>query len=178
VTVHAGGAVQERILFFSVFDQGEDHPRSNLFTMRLDGSDRTNLTRSDMFEVDPVWSPDRSQIAFEATIRGSGCSNLFVMNSDGSGRRQLTESPRGSFATFPTWSHDGCQLAFSTDPVVIEPEGIHGADVPPSVYLIDVDGGSARPLGDGLMPAWSSDGRSIVYAAEGLFRLDLAKNSD
>lgn len=79
-------------------------------------------------EVDPVWSPDGSQIAFISdggTSSGSESSGLesrlFIMNADGTGARALAPSVRlearnsprhHSGNRPPVWSPDGSWLAF------------------------------------------------------------------
>src|SRR5437870_3021554 len=59
--VAAQGGKPEKILFVS---NRAGEKKFNIFTMNPDGSEQTNLTRSDAMEFDPVWSPDRTRIAF------------------------------------------------------------------------------------------------------------------
>lgn len=108
--------------------------------MAPDGSDVRNLTNSDAWEQNPVWSPDGSLITFTSVWRGD-CANLLVMNADGSQVRQLAEC---GYA--PSWYPDGSQIIFELD---------HG-----NLQIIDVDGTNQRPLSAdgptfGHRPVWS-----------------------
>lgn len=58
---------------------------SEIYTMKADGSNQTNLTNSAAgINIEPDWSPDGSRIVF---VRESG---IWVMNADGSNKIQLT----------------------------------------------------------------------------------------
>ncbi|MEA2677518.1 MAG: hypothetical protein QOJ81_1659 [Chloroflexota bacterium] len=75
----------------------------------------------------PVWSPDRTRIAFEHE------GATWVMSADGSGRNRLRQDlARGSFTGPSVWSSDGTQLMIA---------GANG------LALVEVDGGSERNLG-------------------------------
>src|SRR5205807_4037283 len=59
-----------------------------------------------------VWSPDETQIAYEAAESG-GKPDIWVMNADGTGRIQLTQSPARD--ENPDWSPDGTRIAFYSE---------------------------------------------------------------
>ncbi len=63
------------------------------------GRERPLLTDGSTGHIDPVWSPDGSQIAF-ASMR-SGHSEIWVVNADGTNLQQLTH--HGQFARYPVW---------------------------------------------------------------------------
>ena len=107
-------------------------------------------------------TPDGSQIVFFADTGPEGGTNHaghnFVVNSDGSGLRQLT--PPGSkvgYIGVPTisLSPDGRQAAFGVDN---------------AVWVVDLDGGEARPITDrtGFVWAvsWSPTGEWIAYTRQ------------
>ncbi|NDD28922.1 MAG: hypothetical protein EB084_11720 [Proteobacteria bacterium] len=94
----------------------EHHYRQNgqadLAVMSLDGTQRpVLLTHADGREMDPMWSPDGSRIAFEGEVEGE--TELFVMNADGTDMSQVTQFD-GLDKHAPSWSPDGRALAYLT----------------------------------------------------------------
>jgi Tol biopolymer transport system component len=97
-----------------------------------------------------------------------------VMNADGSDQRQLTDVPGVSY--YPAWSPDGRSIAFQStrggwptlpehEPPGYEPGEFGEYDV----YVTDTDGGNVRNLTDNgreseLFPAWSPEGRHVVFS--------------
>jgi hypothetical protein len=64
--------------------------------------------------VTPAWSPDGSQIAFDAEFHGS--DQIWVVNADGSDLHQVTNMfPMNGDAIndSPAWSPDGTQIAYN-----------------------------------------------------------------
>ena len=62
-------------------------------------------------DIDPIWSPDGSRIAFErTTASGRG---IWIMAADGSGLTRLTNPPRPDRDHSVAWSPDGSSLLFS-----------------------------------------------------------------
>ena len=130
-----------------------------LYMMAADGSGQTPLTHQpDQFNQ-PQWSPDRTQILFELK-RSNVPVGIGVVNANGSDLHQLTSGGEES----PVWSPDGRRIAFW------EPKTDQSAI---GVYLtilgvINQDGTGRRDLGtlqadDTQPPAWSPDGKSIVF---------------
>ncbi len=73
------------------------------YTINADGTGRRRISNG----IDPVWSPDGSQIAF---VRWEEPRGVWVVNADGSGERRVfdwTEARR------PSWSPDGTQIVFT-----------------------------------------------------------------
>jgi Tol biopolymer transport system component/ankyrin repeat protein len=153
---------RNRILCVSLGSRTEkgDKLRWDLFVMSSDGSGRTPLTRDDLLEIDPVWSPDGTRIAFAAVAEPKDLSSdIYVMNADGTQRRRLTRLGTEMVAACPTWSPDGRRIAFFTVPWEVgAPDGID-----PQLYVIDADGKNLRRLGRGIAPSWSPDGKWILY---------------
>src|SRR5437899_2932200 len=55
----------------------------DIFTMKLDGTGKTNLTaNSSAVDVSPDWSPDGQKIVF-VSRRDSGNREIYVMDADG-----------------------------------------------------------------------------------------------
>ena len=101
----------QRIAFVSHRDADMSHfpPASEIYSMNADASDLTRLTRNDLVDANPVWSPDGKRIAFSAS-RGHSRSSIAIMNADGSGMVGLS---RGHS---PVWSPDGKRIAFADYP--------------------------------------------------------------
>lgn len=76
----------------------------DLFVMRVDGSERRQLTHDPFKDRDPRWSPDGRSIAFYSD-RG-GRYEIWTIAPDGTGLTQLTQTTGGSVVN-PVWSPDG-----------------------------------------------------------------------
>ncbi len=128
----------------------------DIYVVRPDGSGLRNLTRTEVEEYAPVWSPDGTEIAFTAS------SDIFVMAADGSGRRQLTSGSAAADPALVSWSPYGERIAFESsggDLLVVESKG-----GPPRTLLAasSVDG-----ISWATEPAWSPDGTRIAFAGRG-----------
>jgi len=85
----------------------------NIFTMRSDGSDVTQLTSvpSGQGAAVPAWSPDGKDIAFQQGATDGSTSELILMNADGSNQHVVFSDP--SFQDgLPSFSPDGSRLVF------------------------------------------------------------------
>ena len=97
------------------------------------------------------WSPDGSQIAFEAAIDGN--TDVYLVGADGGHLRRLTDEP--SIDGVPTWSADGQWIYFAST----------RAGVMPDIWRVSPDGGQAIRLtrSGGFEPRESPDGRYLFY---------------
>jgi hypothetical protein len=104
--------------------------------------------------VEAVFSPDRSRIAFSSN-RG-GTFDLYTMDADGGNVVRLTSEPGNE--TAPAWAADGARIFFTVD----RPEGSQIASVAS-------DGSDLRVLtaspGGNRSPSVSADGRSIAFTS-------------
>lgn len=101
----------------------------------------------------PRWSPDSSEIAYQAVSQGS--QGIWVY--DFATRQSRRVSSGTSFDMHPAWHPDGERLVYASD---VSGEGL-------DLWEVDLPSGlhwrlSDHP-GDESDAAWSSDGRDLVY---------------
>jgi Tol biopolymer transport system component len=134
----------------------------DIFTINIDGTGLTNLTRSygfNSYEYDPAWSPDGQKIAIS---RGS---RIWTMNPDGSGLTQLTSGSDPGRDFEPNWSPDGTRLVFRSNRNC----PLYGAcEETWDIYSVRSDGTDLVRLLDTpdweLEPIWSPDGTKILFS--------------
>lgn len=94
----------------------------------------TRLPGVQTFDVEPVWSPDATKIAFNSVrdYPSGGGSEIYTMDANGGSQTRVTNIA-GSKAS-PTWAPDGTAIAFEHDFVLkkVNPNGSDGGN-PPSV---------------------------------------------
>jgi Tol biopolymer transport system component len=135
---------------------------ADIFVMDADGTNQRRLTQSGSvsFPSRPAWSPDGTKLAFVGPPVGAYYSDIYVMNVDGSNQRPI------GLGVDPAWSPDGSKLVFNV------PGGINLSVG--GLYLMNPDGSertqitapkSATPyrFDYDWVPAWSPDGRRIVF---------------
>ncbi|HLO31660.1 MAG TPA: hypothetical protein VK249_21080, partial [Anaerolineales bacterium] len=126
-----------------------------IYTMRADGSELTNLTNNPAEDVSPVWSPDGKRIAF-VSIR-DGNQDVYVMNADGSDLTRMTNDPAPD--TVPVWSPDGTKIAYSSGDF---------SEKHTNIYVVNSNGQNRRQLTNydsGTLiwsVLWSPDNQSIL----------------
>lgn len=126
-----------------------------IYLTDVDGRNQTRLTRSDPQDRFPLWSPDRSQIAFGSQVGGDHWE-LWVINVDGTNPRFLATQivAKG----FRQWSHDGTRIVFAA---MVE------RDI--EVFSVEVASGRLTRLtkspGEDRDPSWSPDDSHIVYSS-------------
>ena len=131
--------------------------REQLFTMNMDGSGETQVTRDDADHEDPAWSPDGRKIAF-ILIKG-GKKIVHLMNLDGSGLEPVT--PPAQSAIHPAFTPDGRAILYCTDDDLRPPEKNEA-----EIYSIDLATKRVTTLisgGVNTFPVMSPDGRKIAY---------------
>jgi uncharacterized repeat protein (TIGR01451 family) len=83
-----------------------------VWKMNADGNGQTQLS-SQPNSQDPAWSPDGTQIAYDADADGDGRKELWLMNADGTGQQLLYEPGTDTEARARSWSPDGRYIAFT-----------------------------------------------------------------
>lgn len=115
---------------------------------------RQLTTNDNIFEANPIYSPDGNWILFESDAAGN--RDIWRLPVAGGDPEQLTTDP--GFDSSPYWSPDGRQITFESDRsghkhIWTLDIATPGA-VPVAVTSGDFDDGS---------PAWSPDGSRIVF---------------
>jgi Tol biopolymer transport system component len=144
-----------------------------IWVMNADGSGQRQVTSLNASAFMPDWSPDGTRLVFQAR-RGSIDENawdIWVVNADGSGLQRLTSA---ASQVDPRWSPDGRQIAVrwmeSSSDGSCRCLGSNPVCACPSrIALLAVADGSVQQLPrvgtSDFAPAWSPDGRHIVFAS-------------
>ncbi|MEO8041592.1 MAG: S9 family peptidase, partial [Acidobacteriota bacterium] len=88
-------------------NKAENRTLTQIYTVRIDGSNLRQVTSGDKSNSSPRWSPDGKRIAY--TTGGQ----IWTMEPDGDGRKQISRISTG--AGNPVWSPDGKWIAFGSD---------------------------------------------------------------
>jgi TolB protein len=128
-----------------------------------DGSIKARLTNHPAIDSSPAFSPDGSQIAFVSSRQGG--PQIFVMPASGGNPSRVTF--RGNYNQTPRWNPDPekALIAFTGR----DEQGVF------DVFTIDLRTKQITRItqakGSNTDPAWSPDGRLLVYASSrgGLF---------
>jgi Tol biopolymer transport system component len=158
---------KETVVFTTVAPPGKD-VRVGIGVMNADGSGRTILAEGPAGELMcPTLSSDGKRIAFAALSRDHRSADIYVMNRDGSGRKQLTEQDPKTYATAPAWSSDGRRIAYEVrQGTLLEgKEGTHLYSNVEEIAVMDADGKNVRTVGKGTKPAWSPNGKKLLFTA-------------
>jgi len=149
-------------IVYNGFPFGEDPFTISIWVMNADGSQPRQLTDGAL-DVEPVFSPDGTQIAFGRIVGDSPTGQLeaiYVINADGTGLREVVAARPA--LEHPDWSPDGHSITFNIGP--------EHPDAPGSGAILSV-----RTNGHGLRvlhhptdqlrffkAVWSPDGRQML----------------
>jgi hypothetical protein len=113
----------------------------------------------------PLWSPDRSQIAFFSALPGAQrYAALFVIDADGTNLRLIDET---AIFSNPAWSPDGRQLVY------VASTSVDPSEPGTTLRFFDLASGESRvlELPEGLTrvtsPSWSGDGTRLAAVGSG-----------
>ena len=141
---------------------------ADLYRARPDGSGLEALTRDPAFDDQGTLSPDGRSLAFVSS-RG-GQADIWVLELATKRLRNVTNNPAGDFR--PSWSPDGQWIAFSSDRDSTKPKFTFVTLHSTEIYVVRPDGSGLRRVtraqGFAGSPAWSSDGRRLVFYEAGM----------
>jgi Tol biopolymer transport system component len=131
----------------------------SIYKFNYDGTGLTRLTTTgNVFDSEPAWSPDGSEIAFTRIYYNQNFRNeIWIMNSDGSNQHYI-----GVEGFAAKWSHDGAKFIF-TNTGDWNGSGLKGSDI----SICDTNGTNVQQIthtvGDEWSPSWSPDGNKILF---------------
>ncbi|MCH7592327.1 MAG: PD40 domain-containing protein [Planctomycetes bacterium] len=134
-----------------VFASTRHHVRPALYMKRHNGVTVTQLTSDPASDVQPMFSPDGTKIAFASDRAGSW--DIWVMDLTGGPPVQVTT--RDADEVHPSWSPDGTQLVFCSLSVLSGQWELWLADATRRA--------GKRFIGFGLFPEWSPVEDTIVF---------------
>lgn len=145
-------------------------PHEEIFVVDLASRARTRLTTNTYRNLEPIESPDGSEIAYLHAERSNDCCNatdIWIMSSDGSNQRKLIATP-GQYDWLFDWSPSG-MISFTTD---VSPGNSE-------MFILDMTQAPALQtrLSDNSYPdsplAFSPDGSMLLYSSRESGKLDL-----
>ncbi len=97
----------------------------DLYVMRADGSERTQITRLGGASFAPSFFPDSRRIIFASNYENPGTSQfeLYAVDRDGGHLERITQV--GGFQAFPMFSPDGKKLVFASNRNAPQPHEIN-----------------------------------------------------
>ncbi|MBU8870858.1 MAG: DPP IV N-terminal domain-containing protein [Gemmatimonadales bacterium] len=112
------------------------------------------ITDNEVFEANPIFSPDGNWILFESSAAGN--MDIYRIPADGGDAEQLTFDP--GFDSSASWFSDGSQIVFESE---------RSGHKKLWVLILDTEGALPSQLTSGESdegsPMWSPDGTTIVF---------------
>ena len=126
----------------------------DVWTVPCQGGEAQRLTSNGHVVAGPFYSPDGSQIAFTARLRGN--DDVYIVPANGGVPKRVTWHPAGSYVV--GWSRDGKNVLIASGMTSYRHFG--------RLFLVHADGsGMPEPLSlpMGIEGSFSPDGQSIAY---------------
>jgi len=150
----------------------------DLWTMNLDGSGKTQITKSEGYDGGPVYSRDGSKIVWRAyhpdtpekkkvyqdllkeNLTAPMKMELWVADANGANAKQITSNGCANFA--PTFTPDGKKILFASN--------MHKCDSSLfELYLVNLDGSQQEKITDfgkfTSFPEFSPDGKKLIFSS-------------
>lgn len=138
--------------------------RFEIYIRPLEGGGReSQITDDNGQNIQPAWSPDGKWIAYHSALKGG----IWVVSATGGAPRQIVQN-----GSQPAWSRDSARIAFRSGNVFsVSANDLLSADNP-ELFIVAASGGTPKrltqagnPAGRHTFPAWSPDGRRVLFAA-------------
>ena len=147
---------EDKSVFSTYFPSNDNY---DIFIMNADGSSRTNLTNSEIYEKFPQFSPDGSFLVYQGWQKGK--MEIFFLGLLDRNNINITRNvqsndilPHGN-----SFSPDGESIVFTSE-----------RDGDRNIYLMKINGSEIEKLttheSDDYEPTFSPDGESIVFTSE------------
>ena len=148
---------KDRIVFSGGKPGGRD---SEVYIANADGSNLTQVTKAGTGRNStPAISGDGRRIVFISNRDGDKYQ-VYVMNTDGSAQMRLTKDDTTAFYN-PVFSHDGKKIVYYAEK----------GDRKDQIWVMNADGSDQTLLtggiGHNIFPAFSNDGKRIIFASSG-----------
>ncbi|HLK55825.1 MAG TPA: hypothetical protein VKU00_04650 [Chthonomonadaceae bacterium] len=146
---------------------GQRSTVADIYTLKLNATQLTNLTNNDGTGVDtyPSFSPDGSKIVYVRPYVQGGENHIYVMNADGSGVTELTGNDRTSWDA-PAFSPDGSKIVCIH--IVVGNNGTNH-----DVCLMNSDGSGQTTIDDvqnfsygDSHPVFSPDSKIVLFGTD------------
>jgi TolB protein len=139
-------------------------PWFEIYKVRADGTELTNLSNTPGNNFRADWSPDGTRIVFASERDGN--RELYVMNADGSNQVRLTNNQADD--NRPRWSPDGKKILFESNRDG-DNTALYVMDAP-ATTVADPQEDKIRlltfPGFNSQAGAWAVDGAKIVFSAD------------
>jgi Tol biopolymer transport system component len=136
-----------------VFSIQDHRDAGDIYLANADGTDVRKLTHGKANDIQPVWSQDKTRIAF-LSDRESINYDVFIINVDGTNLTNITNNEDGE--SWPDWSPDGSRIAFNS---------FHNGDR--EIFVVNPDGTGLINVsnlpGLDILGSWSPESERIVF---------------
>ncbi len=144
--------------------RGNKGYRYGISVIDMNGTNNENLTKGDLVDTFPVWSPDGTRLAFVSAGNPDakmivGLIAIYTVETGKHKKLYLKEASRvAPYA--PVWSPDGRTIAF----VAYEPDETADTGLARVVYTVGVDSSNLTRISKTLTaPSWSTAGKRIAF---------------